>query len=78
MNDLAYFVYANARRSESAFDGKLTFEIQVLPYEGDADWVEKKLTEAKECLLAETLPAPRPDCPYCAYRIDCQGYEKIY
>jgi hypothetical protein len=71
-----FFVYANAKKDEKAFDGKLEFKVEIIPYLGDDSWVEKKIIEMKECLLAEKIPEPASDCEYCVYRSDAKKYEK--
>lgn len=68
VSDTGYFVYANASKDRAAFDGKLEFEVTLVPYTGDASWVEPALREIKACLESEELPAAAPDCDYCRYR----------
>ncbi len=63
-----YFVFANAKKNLPKFDGKLEFEMSILPYEGNSDWVELTLLEIRELLNAETIPAPASECEYCAYK----------
>lgn len=65
---VGYFVYVNGRQDRKAFDGKLEFDVTLIPYEGNTDWIPGTLKEAKKCLLAETIPAPSDTCQYCAYR----------
>jgi hypothetical protein len=67
VSDLGYFVYCNGRADRKAFDGKLEFDIKVIPYEGRADWVELKLLAIKSCLDGP-VPASDPECEFCAYR----------
>ncbi|MBU0749986.1 PD-(D/E)XK nuclease family protein [Patescibacteria group bacterium] len=64
----AYFVYANGRADKEAFDGKLEFDVTILPYEGDDSWVEGTLDDVKACLVSEDIPAIGVDCTYCPYR----------
>ncbi len=71
-----YFVYVNGKTDAEAFDGKLEFDIHLLPYQGDDSWIEGKLSEARECLTSETLPAPNPECDYCNYRWSAGEEEK--
>lgn len=68
VSDTGYFVYANGLRDRKAFDGKLDFEVVLIPYKGDDSWVEGKLIEAKMCLDGEDLPKHDPMCEYCNYR----------
>ena len=74
MSDTGYFVYANGRRDRRAFDGKLEFNVTVIPYAGNDSWVEQALTDARRC-LEEKLPKAAPDCEYCAYRKAAGEYE---
>lgn len=68
VSDTGYFVYCNGRSDRKAFDGKLEFDVTILPYTGDDGWVEDMLIAAHDCLMADELPAPNTDCDYCAYR----------
>jgi len=68
VNDTGYFVYCNGDTDKEAFDGKLEFDIRVLPYEGNTAWIELALKNAKDCLMGETIPDANSDCDYCAYR----------
>lgn len=64
----AYFVYANGQNDREAFDGKLEFDITILPYEGDDSWIPGALKELKACLASDTIPASGEKCEYCPYR----------
>ncbi len=75
VSDVAYFVYVNGQRDREAFDGRLEFDIKIIPYVGDDSWVEGKIVEAHQCLLATTLPDPAPDCDYCLYRQAVREFE---
>lgn len=68
VSDTGYFVYANGRTDVDTFDGKLEFDIKLLPYTGNADWVEDTLLEIKKTLDSEDIPKPGDDCDYCRYR----------
>ncbi len=68
VSSTGYFVFANAQKDREKFDGKLEFEMTILPHLGTDGWVNLALLELKECLLSEQLPKPSPDCDYCTYR----------
>ncbi len=68
VSNTAYWVYANANKDKEAFDGKLEFEITLVPYEGNADWVEDIIQNIKKCLDGTALPDPSAECDYCKYR----------
>lgn len=66
VSNTGYFVYCNGKTDREAFDGKLDFDIDLLPYTGDDSWVGSKLLEIKQCLDGE-MPDSKPGCDYCAY-----------
>lgn len=67
VSDTAYFVYVNGQTDRKAFDAKLEFEVHLIPYKGNTDWVEGVLFEIQKCLVG-SLPKPHPNCEYCDYR----------
>lgn len=68
VSDTGYFVYANASKDEEAFDGKLLFDVTLIPYTGTTNWVEGTLKELKACADGDALPKAGEDCDYCRYR----------
>lgn len=68
VSNTGYFVYCNGDADKEAFDGKLEFDVKILPYEGNDDWVEETLLAAKNCLSEPSIPPAGKDCDYCAYR----------
>jgi CRISPR/Cas system-associated exonuclease Cas4 (RecB family) len=71
-----YFVYCNGKTDRKAFDGKLEFDIKIIPYKGDTSWVEKTILDAIGCLKSNKLPKSSPDCDYCKYRMAVKAFEK--
>ena len=67
MSDTGYFVYCNGRRSAPRFDAKMTFDISVIPYTGNASWVSRCVAGAHACLMDEQIPPPTQDYDYCTY-----------
>jgi len=63
-----YFVYANGKADNEAFDGRLEFDVNVIPYTGDTSWVDSKIKEIKETLDSKKVPNADSDCDYCRYR----------
>lgn len=63
-----YFVYCNGDTDKDAFDGKLEFDIKIIPYKGDDSWVEGTILDIHTCLESEEMPPPGPDCDFCRYR----------
>ncbi len=66
--DTGYFVYCNGNTDKEAFDGKLEFDVKILPYAGNADWVSDALEGARTCLESAVLPEPGAECDFCSYR----------
>lgn len=64
--DRGYFVYCRVNKDQGFVDGRLSFDIKVQPYDGDASWVDGKIKEARE-VLNDTIPEGNPDCQYCNY-----------
>jgi CRISPR/Cas system-associated exonuclease Cas4 (RecB family) len=68
VQDVGYFVYANASKDREAFDARLEFELTLIPYKGDDSWVEETLVKIHECLESDEIPPAAPECDYCRYR----------
>ena len=68
VSPIGYFVYANGKTDREAFDGKLEFDVHIIPYTGDTSWIEPKLKEIKRVLDSDDQPDANKDCDYCSYR----------
>lgn len=68
VSDIGYFVYVNGKKDRAAFDGRLEFDVHLIPYTGDDSWVEEAITRAKKCLDMTKTPPPAAECEYCTYR----------
>lgn len=75
VSDTGYFVYANGNTDKRAFDGKLEFDVQIIPYIGSDAWVEQTILDAKKCLMG-ALPSKKNNCEYCIYREEISRYEQ--
>lgn len=71
VSDMGYFVYTNARVDMDSFGDKLEFVTKVIPYKGDAKWVDGTLLDMKKCMDGEMPPvgtaAMGGECDYCLY-----------
>ncbi|OGG64559.1 hypothetical protein A3J11_00405 [Candidatus Kaiserbacteria bacterium RIFCSPLOWO2_02_FULL_55_12] len=68
-----YFVYVNGKADAEAFDAKLEFDIELIPYTGSDAWVEPAVYDLKEMLMSDDIPAVGTafgggPCEYCTYR----------
>ncbi|MFC1727282.1 PD-(D/E)XK nuclease family protein [Patescibacteria group bacterium] len=68
VNKTGYFVYANAYKHRPKFDGRLEFEVQIIPHKGDDSWVNPTIFEIKKCLESDKMPDPNSDCEFRQYR----------
>ena len=75
VSNTGYFVYCNGKTDKEAFDGKLEFDVKILPYEGKDDWVEQTVVSAHDCLTADVLPESAPDCDFCSYRKTAKEFD---
>lgn len=71
VNDTGYFVYTNARMDVAGFEDHLEFLTKLIPYTGDASWIDATLSDMKTCMEGE-MPAVGQsimggECEYCAY-----------
>ena len=76
VSDTGYFVYCNGKTDRKAFDGKLEFDVKLLPYAGDATWVDGALISAHRCLSENIVPSADNECDYCSYRDAAKETEK--
>ena len=67
VSNTGYFVYCNGIADAEAFDKKLEFRVNLIPYIGDASWVEGAIMEAHECLNQDEIPGASLDCDYCNF-----------
>jgi len=67
VSDTGYFVYCNGKADKKTFDGKLEFDLTLIPYVGSDGWVEKTIFEIDRCLKSDQIPKANADCDYCAY-----------
>ncbi|MDD5108029.1 MAG: PD-(D/E)XK nuclease family protein [Candidatus Omnitrophica bacterium] len=66
--DTGYFVYCNGNTALEKFDGRLEFNLTLIPYEGDDSWVSGTIKEIHKCLNSNTIPLSAQNCDMCAYR----------
>lgn len=69
-----YFVYCNAGTDKEAFDARLEFDVRLIAYEGNDEWVEGVIYQAKDCLASDVVPGAAQDCEFCQY---AEAREKV-
>jgi CRISPR/Cas system-associated exonuclease Cas4 (RecB family) len=68
VSDTGYIVYCNGNKNKKALDGRLEFELTVIPHTGSDAWVESTIHEIHNCLNSPAIPEANPECDYCTYR----------
>ena len=67
VSDTGYFVYCTGRSEADAFDGRVEFDIHLIPYVGNDEWVDPAIERIHTCLNANDVPSADPECDYCAF-----------
>ena len=75
VSNTGYFVYVDGQHNgeagmldtETPFVANMKFKVAVIPYEGNDDWVEDALEQAKACLLQSHCPEHTETCEYDAF-----------
>jgi len=67
VSDTGYFVYCTGRPDAKAFDARIDFDIHLIPYKGNDDWVEPVIHDLYRCLQSAAIPDAGKECDYCAY-----------
>jgi hypothetical protein len=76
VSDTGYFVYCTGKYDQKAFDKKIEFDVILIPYTGNDDWVEPTINEIKECLESDRIPKSGAGCEHCAWWNVRNEYEK--
>jgi len=69
VSDVGYFVYVNGKTDKEAFDGKLEFDVAIIPYTGSDEWIDGVLHDIKACLMSDKIPEGSSNCEYCSYML---------
>jgi len=67
VHDTGYFVYCNGRTDKEAFDAKLEFKVEIIPYKGSDRWVEGTIQDIKTTLDSNKVPEIGENCDFCQY-----------
>lgn len=67
VSNASYFVYCNGKLDAEKFNNTLEFDVKLIPYEGDSEWVGGAIKDAYSCLVSDTCPERSKDCDYCKY-----------
>ncbi len=68
VSETGYFVYCNGITDKEAFDKKIEFDVKLIPYKGNDDWIENTVLDIHKCLMSGDIPESSEDCYFCRYR----------
>ena len=69
VSDTGYFVYCNGIRQKEMFEEKLDFNVYLLDYKGNDEWIEKTLFNLVKTLNCDEIPDYTEGCEYCQYQL---------
>ncbi len=72
-----WFIYCNGQKDHRSTGISLSFDVTVIPYEGDDSWIEPKLLEIKSFMDADLIPDPAPGCKFCRYHQKLVGEHRL-
>jgi RecB family exonuclease len=67
VSDIGFFVYCTGNPNAPAFDAKIDFDIHLIPYKGNDNWVEPVIENLHACLNGDQTHDAGAECDYCAY-----------
>ncbi len=67
VSNTAYFVYCNGKTDRDSFNCRLEFDVSLIPYVGNSNWVDQTVNAAYMCLTSEVLPNHSEKCDFCTY-----------
>ena len=67
VSDMTYFMVCNGIKTKDNFNAKMDFDITLVDYETNTNWIEDKIMEMKATLESKETPKRTPYCENCAY-----------
>lgn len=67
VSDTGYIVYANGKTDRDGLNGRLEFDLTIIPHLGNTVWIEETIQAISACLRASEPPASNENCNYCLY-----------
>ena len=74
VSNKGWFVYCNGIK-EGTFNNQLDFNVTLLDYDGNTDWIELTIQDIKKCLDIEDIPNMENDCDFCVY---ANAYQSVF
>jgi hypothetical protein len=74
VSDTGYFVYCNGIKEKDMFDERLDFDIYLLDYTGNDNWIESTLVELHKTLNQDNTPDYTGGCEFCRYQKEVSEY----
>jgi hypothetical protein len=74
VHESGMFVYCNGLKKKPYFKRHLEFDVNLIPYSGNHNWIEEALTQIYETLYSLKAPLPSDKCEYCKYADNINKY----
>ena len=67
VSDISYFMVCNGIKSADRFNAKMDFDITLIDYQVDTDWIKEKILDMKKTMDLDQVPERTSHCENCAY-----------
>jgi hypothetical protein len=67
VSDTTYFLVCNGLKTPEKFDATLHFDLTLVPYKTDVNWIKNKIIEMKKVLEAKEVPDLNKTCEKCMF-----------
>ena len=74
VSNTGYFVYCNGKRDCTTFNQKVEFDVDLLSYDGNDNWVEDTIEKIVICLNDNEIPDSNKNCNQCKYNYEVSEY----
>ncbi len=73
--ETAYFFYCTGNSAANYFNGRLDFNIRVIPHSGSPNWIEPQLDRLIKCYESDSMPIATTSCKLCQYATNRSKHE---
>ena len=67
VSDISYSTVCKGFKSADRFGVKMDFDITLIDYQVDTDWIKEKILDIKKTMDLDQVPKRTPHCENCAY-----------
>ncbi len=74
VSDISYFMVCNGIKSAERFDAQMSFDIKLIDYHVNTNWVKEKILEMKKIMDSNEIPERTAHCENCAYLNEASNF----